>query len=233
VADLIVKEYTQINTVNNVKSPPYPRQLSIVHNFQSFTTTLFPKQHLNMTSTRIYDNTDNDDGHEVEWVRIKSKTMQQRDTTERITSKVTSSSRESSRHGGSIDLDRENSRYSGPVDLDELFADDTMATDTDGESLFDRRDYYEDTVAILEESFRESEGRRYFNNPRKRRIDTDTSMIPGSPFSKPPNKPSTRPKEPLAIAKYASTLAFFLTFSLIGLLFFFAISNYTSVSRIM
>ncbi len=178
-----------------------------------------------MTSTRIYGNTGNDDGHEVELNRIKSKILQHRETSQ-------SSSRENSRHGGPIDLDRENSRYCGPIDLDELFADDTMATDTDGESLLDRRDY-EDSVAILEESFRESQERRYFSNPIKRRIDTDTSMIPGSPFSKPPNKPSTRPKEPLAIAKYASTLAALLTFSLIGLLFYFAIANYTTVSRIM
>jgi hypothetical protein len=185
-----------------------------------------------MPPTRIYDNADNDDGHEVELNRIKSKTLQLRETSQRASSKVSSSSRENSRHSGPVDLDRENSRYCGPIDLDELFADDTIATDTDGESLFDSTDY-EDTAAILEESFLESEGRRYFNNPRKRRIDTDTSMIPGSPFSKPPNKPSTRPKEPLAIAKYASTLAFLLTFSLIGLLFFFAVSNYTSVSRIM
>jgi hypothetical protein len=184
-----------------------------------------------MPSPRILDNTEKDDGHEVELNRIKSKTLQHRDTSQRPTSEMPSS-RESSRHGGPIDLDRENSRYYGPIDLDELFADDTLATDTDDESLFDSTDY-EDTAAILEESFKESEGRRYFNNPRKRRIDTDTSMIPGSPFSKPPNKPSTRPKEPLAIARYASTLAFLLTFSLLGLLFFFAISNYTSVSRIM
>jgi hypothetical protein len=180
-----------------------------------------------MPSIRIDDN---DDGHEVELNRIKSKTLQLRETSQRISSKVSSSSRENSRHGGPIDLDQD--RYCGPIDLDELFADDTMATDTDDESLFDTT-HYEDTAAILEESFLESEGRRYFNNPRKRRIDTDTSMIPGSPFSKPPNKPSTRPKEPLAIARYASTLAFLLTFSLIGLLFFFAISNYTSVARIM
>jgi hypothetical protein len=175
-----------------------------------------------MPPTRIHDNAGNDDGHEVELNKVKSKPLPQRDTSRRITSKLSSSS-----HGGPVDLDRENPRNSGPIDLDELFVDQT-----DDESLFDTTDY-EDTAAILEESFRESEGRRYFSNPRKRRIDTDTSMIPGSPFSKPPNKPSTRPKEPLSIAKYASTLAFLLTFSLIGILFFFAISNYTSVSRIM
>jgi hypothetical protein len=185
-----------------------------------------------MPLTRIDENANNDNGHEVELNRIKIKTMQLRDASQRTTSKAPSPSRESSRHGGPIDLDRGGDlRYSGPIDLDELFADDTIATDTDGESLFDED--HEDTAAILEESFKESEGRRYFNNPRKRRIDTDTSMIPGSPFSKPPNKPSTRPKEPIALAKYASTLAFLLTFSLIGLLFFFAISSYTSVSRIM
>jgi hypothetical protein len=173
-----------------------------------------------MPSIRSHYNSDNDDEHEVELNKSKSKPL--RDTSGRTTSKVSSSS-------------RENSRHSGPIDLDEFFGDYTMSTDTDDESLFDTTDHGDTRATILEESFRKSETRRYFSNPVKRqsRMDTDTSMIPGSPFSKPPNMPSTRPKEPLAIAKYASTLAFLLTLSLIGMLFFFAFWNYTSVSRVM
>jgi hypothetical protein len=186
-----------------------------------------------MSSTRRHDNSNNDDEHEVELSMNKSKPPQQRDTSRRTTSKVSSSSRENSRNSGPIDLDaRENSRNSGPIDLDELFGDYTMSTDSDDESLFDATKH-EDSRGILEESFRRSEARRYFSNPVRRRMDTDTSMIPGSPFSKPPNMPSTRPKEPLSLAKYASTLAFLLTFSLIGILFFFAFWNYSSVSRVM
>jgi hypothetical protein len=225
-------------TPNVGRQLPLQRQ-HIVKQMRRDSNHVFTKLNTSVSKTdmplsRIHENTvDNDNGHEVELNRIKIKTMQLRDGSQRTSSKAPPPPRESSRHGGRpIDLDHlEDYSYSGPIDLDELFVDDTMATDTDGESLFDED--HEDTAAILEESFKESEGRRYFNNPRKRRIDTDTSMIPGSPFSKPPNKPSTRPKEPIALAKYASTLAFSLTFSLIGLLFFFAISNYTSVSRIM
>jgi hypothetical protein len=53
-----------------------------------------------------------DDGYEVEL--NKSKPFQQRDFSRRTTSKLSSSSRENSRHGGPIDM-------GGPIDLDEIF----------------------------------------------------------------------------------------------------------------
>jgi hypothetical protein len=136
---------------------------------------------------------DHDDGYEVEIGNNnnnnnKSKKLPQRDSS-RLTSKVS------------------NSRRGGPVDLDELLFDASLYVDDDDESLFsDAGD--EDSAAILDQAFMESQGRQYFSNPNKNLLDTDASLIPGSPFSKPPNKPSNRPKEPLALAKYASTLAF-------------------------
>lgn len=66
---------------------------------------------------------------------------------------------------------------------------------------------------------------KYFQNPNKRLLDNDASLIPGSPFSKPATKRSLRPAEPLTIAKYASTVAFLLTMAWVGSLLFVAIWN--------
>jgi hypothetical protein len=178
-----------------------------------------------MASTRSGHYTIDDYGYEVEFnhnnTKNKSKPLQQRDLSRRTSSKLSSSSRENSRHGVPDTA----------VDLDEIF-EQAWYIDADDESLFSGSGD-EDSAAILDEAFMESQGRRYFSNPNKHLLDTDASLIPGSPFSKPPNKPSNRPKEPLSIAKYASTLAFLLTISWVGSLFFFAIWNYTTVSRIM
>jgi hypothetical protein len=139
----------------------------------------------------------------------------QRDHSRRTTSKSSSTSHESS----------------GPIDLDEIF-NRTRIMDEDYASLFSSSGD-EDSALIMDTAFMDSEERRYFSNPNKHLLDTDASLIPGSPFSKPPNKPSNRPNAPLSLAKYASTLAFLLTVGWVGSLFFFAIWNYTTVSRIM
>jgi hypothetical protein len=76
-------------------------------------------------------------------------------------------------------------------------------------------------------------GPRFFNNPHKRLLDVDASQIPGSPFSKPMNTPSNRPSEPLAIAKYASTMACGVTLGWIVYLLFSAIWYYSSAGRIV
>jgi hypothetical protein len=172
-----------------------------------------------MPSTKSGHHTLDDDGYEVP--------LQYRDYSRRTSSKLSSSrssSRENSKHGRPVD-------FGGPVDLDEIF-DRAWSVDEDDESLFSGSGD-EDSAAVLDEAFMESQGRRYFSNPNKHLLDTDASLIPGSPFSKPPNKPSNRPNAPLSLAKYASTLAFLLTVGWVGSLFFFAIWNYTTISRIM
>jgi hypothetical protein len=196
-----------------------------------------------MTSTRGGNYIDND-GYEVELsnkitthTSNTSKPLQrdytQRDYTRRTTSK-SSSSRENSRHGGPVDMGGpiDTVAPTGPIDLDEIF-DQAWSMDEDDAILFSSSDD-EDSAATLDTAFiEESQERRYFSNPNKHLLDTDASLIPGSPFSKPPNKPSNRPNAPLSLAKYASTLAFILTIGWVGSLFFFAIWNYTTVSRIM
>jgi hypothetical protein len=144
----------------------------------------------------------NDDGYEVDMGRAK----QQQRALRRSGTGATGTTREDS------------SRHRGPIDLDELFSDASILhDDDDDDSLFDEDDH------ALNDAFMEDSGRRYFSNPNKQLLDTDASLIPGSPFSKPPNKRSNRPTEPLSIAKYASTLAFVVTFCWVGSLFFFAI----------
>lgn len=124
----------------------------------------------------------------------------------------------------------------GPVDLDDIFNELKMSTlkeeDEEAASLFseDSQDGLElqlDSEESLENN------RRFFVNPNKRLLDNDASLIPGSPFSKPANRRSNRPEEPLQIAKYASTLAFTITVALIGSLLFMAIWSYNSIARIM
>lgn len=124
----------------------------------------------------------------------------------------------------------------GPVDLDDIFNELKMGTvneeDEDEASLFS-----EDSQDGLARRFESEESlennRRVFANPHKRLLDNDASLIPGSPFSKPANRRSNRPEEPLQIAKYASTLAFTITVALIGSLLFMAIWSYNSIARIL
>jgi hypothetical protein len=192
-------------------------------------TVLLQNNLYKMPSTRGGGNYIDDDGYEVEF--NKTATMHtsntstqpqrdylkplQRDYSRRTASKSSSTSRESS----------------GPIDLDEIF-DRTRIMDEDYASLFSSSGDEEDAL-IFDTAFMDSDERRYFSNPNKHLLDTDASFIPGSPFSKPPNKPSNRPNAPLALAKYASTFSFLLTVGWVGSLFFFAIWNFTSVSRIM
>jgi hypothetical protein len=74
---------------------------------------------------------------------------------------------------------------------------------------------------------------RVYNNPQTALLNNDVHQIPGSPWAKPQNRASNRPTEPLPIAKYASTLAFALTFGWVAFLFVSAVWNYSSIGRIM
>lgn len=126
--------------------------------------------------------------------------------------------------------------YNGPVDLDDLFNSNRnlaeyAARNDDNDSLFggDEDDHDDDSDTDDDDK----PVRRYYNNPHKRLLDNDASLIPGSPFSKPANKASNRPSEPLAIAKYASTCAFLVTFGWVVFLLFNAIWNYNNIGRIL
>eukprot|EP00542_Grammatophora_oceanica_P022123 CAMPEP_0194033988 /NCGR_PEP_ID=MMETSP0009_2-20130614/6432_1 /TAXON_ID=210454 /ORGANISM="Grammatophora oceanica, Strain CCMP 410" /LENGTH=901 /DNA_ID=CAMNT_0038674723 /DNA_START=64 /DNA_END=2769 /DNA_ORIENTATION=+ len=99
---------------------------------------------------------------------------------------------------------------SGPVDLDdEIFS----LSDDESEDGYD--DFVEDgkVPAVL--------------------LRQDVHNIPGSPWAKPRARSSTRPNEPLAIAKYASTIALALTLGWVVYLFVVAVWYNSSVGRIV
>jgi len=122
----------------------------------------------------------------------------------------------------------------GPVDLDDIFHQyNSRDDDDDVNSLFSEGDDETANLLTEDEEDRLNEKRRFFSNPNKRLLDQDASLIPGSPFSKPANRASLRPAEPLAIAKYASTLAFFLTFGWVVGLIFVAASTNTTITRLV
>ena len=75
---------------------------------------------------------------------------------------------------------------------------------------------------------------RIFFDPKKSAVlNEGVHEIPGSPWAKPANRPSTRPTEPLPIARYASAIAFTLTFGWCVSIFVLAIWNYSSIGRII
>jgi hypothetical protein len=130
--------------------------------------------------------------------------------------------------GGGGGASYHNHHSVGPVDLDELYEDDTdsLLSDEDGDHrlLVDESDSNWQDDYDFEESMNRQP--KFFNNPNKRLLDHDASLIPGSPFSKPPNKPSNRPSEPLAIAKYASVTSALVTLGWICFLIYNALDFY-------
>lgn len=68
---------------------------------------------------------------------------------------------------------------------------------------------------------------------RTQLLDNDASLIPGSPFSKPPTRRSNRPSEPLRIAKYASNCALLVTIGWVVFLIMVPFWYYTSIGRII
>lgn len=141
------------------------------------------------------------------------------------------------------------SMHAGPVDLDELLANYAIDSDISSGEERDHGTLFSDDVmdenwkmngtnGVLyyneEEDDEVAVAPRYFNNPNRRLFDTDASLIPGSPFSKPAMRPSKRPREPLRIARYASSLAFLGTFGMVIFLFFNAVYTYEgNIGRIV
>lgn len=146
--------------------------------------------------------------------------------------------------------------FEEPIDLDEMFKTSKRdmaifaANDADDVSVFTNEDHdqntHKDSKTELDsvfdsddydEYYDDDEANplkpQYFSKPQKGLLDTDACMIPGSPFSKPRNKASNRPTEPLYIAKYASTFAFLLTIGWVIFLLIASFFNYTSPGRII
>ena len=117
------------------------------------------------------------------------------------------------------------------VDLDEMFsvADEEELSQGSlfaGKEEFD--EYDKDPFALVDKFG------KYFVNPNTAGVlDNDASLIPGSPFSKPSSRRSTRPSEPLGLAKVTSAIAFLLTATWVGGLIFLATFNYSNVGRII
>ena len=96
----------------------------------------------------------------------------------------------------------------------------------------DIKEYFE-SDSEDEDGFQESPNERIYHDPAAAILNNDVHQIPGSPWAKPAFRPSTRPNEPLGIAKYASLVAFTVTIGWIGFLFVSAVWNYSSVGRII
>lgn len=144
-------------------------------------------------------------------------------------------------------LDERN--HEGPVDLDEIFQNYAIdGVRSDGTLMTDLEDDFKAQFGIYGDDDGELRGSddsyydqapwdqapRFFNNPNRRLLDADASLIPGSPFSKPAIRPSNRPREPLRIARFASSLAFMGTAGTVIFLFFLAVYNYKdNVGRII
>ena len=119
------------------------------------------------------------------------------------------------------------------IDLDEVFSvvNKSIRDDDDSVtgSLFEEaeEDETEDTPFDMVEKV------SYFNNPNTALLENDSSLIPGSPFSKPGNKSSSRPAEPLSIAKYASSVAMLVTFGWVVALLYIAIWDNNNIGRVL
>ena len=115
----------------------------------------------------------------------------------------------------------------GDVSMDDIFDPFGRAND-DVAEFFDSDDSQDQDGIDIENLD------NIYNDPKMAAVlDEGVHQIPGSPWAKPANRPSSRPSEPLPIASLASSLSFILAvgwvFALVGL----AIWNYASVGRIV
>jgi hypothetical protein len=111
------------------------------------------------------------------------------------------------------------------INLDEVFDPFALQND-DVDEFFDK--IWDDDEGDIENP------NRIYNDPLQDAVlNEGVHQIPGSPWAKPANRPSTRPTEPLPIAKYASSIAFALTFGWVGFLFVMAVWNYSSIGRVI
>jgi hypothetical protein len=95
----------------------------------------------------------------------------------------------------------------------------------------DVAEFFEDSGDL--EDVDENPNRIFFDPKKSAVLNEGVHEIPGSPWAKPANRPSSRPSEPLPIARYASSLSFALTFGWCIVIFVLAVWNYSSVGRII
>lgn len=99
------------------------------------------------------------------------------------------------------------------------------------------KEFFDDSAEIGEKGGKydgaENPNKMFFNPNKPAVLDDGVHEIPGSPWAKPAGTPSTRPTEPLNIAKYASTLAFALAFGACVAIFIMAFWNYSTAGRIL
>jgi hypothetical protein len=95
----------------------------------------------------------------------------------------------------------------------------------------DAAGYYDD----YDDDYDDTRPTVYVDPKKQALLNEDVHQIPGSPWAKPAYRGtrSNRPTEPLAVAKYASTIAFGLTLGWVGYLFLSSIWNYTSPGRVV
>lgn len=101
-----------------------------------------------------------------------------------------------------------------------------LGSDDDVAEFFD-----DDTIDVVDDE--ENPNRIYFDAKKAAVLNEGVHEIPGSPWAKPASRPSSRPTEPLPIAKHASALALAITLGWCIFIFVNAIWNYGSVGRII
>lgn len=112
------------------------------------------------------------------------------------------------------------------LNMDEIFDPFGRAND-DVSQFFDNNQSVDDSYDFENPD-------RMYNDPKKNAVlDEGVHQIPGSPWAKPANKPSSRPSEPLPIATLASSISFGLAFSCVVGLLVLAIWNYNSIGRVV
>lgn len=98
----------------------------------------------------------------------------------------------------------------------------------------DVEEFFEDNSYEDEYNDEDDNPNRIFFDPKKTAVlNEGVHEIPGSPWAKPANRPSSRPTEPLPIARYASAIAFALAFGWCVSIFVLAIWNYSSLGRVI
>lgn len=112
-------------------------------------------------------------------------------------------------------------------DVDTVF--DPYRRDTD-----DLTEFFHDGEGGESEEYDDENPNKIFNDPKKSAVlNEGVHQIPGSPWAKPAETPSSRPTDPLPIASMASTVAFVLAVGYVTFLFVMAVWNYSSVGRVI
>lgn len=106
--------------------------------------------------------------------------------------------------------------------------EDTLLEEYEDEPKSSRRQSRKD------EYLEENPNRLYYDPAKissEAALDDGVHNIPGSPWAKPANRPNSRPKETLPIARFVSTFAVALLILWIAAIIFFAVYNFQNLGR--